>query len=62
MTRIEQVARDARSTFLEKVDTKGKSIIKRWEGEIKNARRGKAWSTLTQEAGGIWTPEPHNQG
>lgn len=53
MTRIEQAARDARSTFLTKVDTKGKTIIKRWEGEINDARKGKAWSTLTQEAGGI---------
>jgi hypothetical protein len=56
MTRIEQVARDARSTFLTKVDTKGKTIIKRWEGKINNDHRGKAWSTLTQEAGGIQDP------
>ena len=39
-----------------KVDTKGKTIIKRWEGKINNDRRGKAWSTLTQEAGGIRDP------
>jgi len=47
MTRIEQVARDARNTFLTKIDNKGKTIIKIWEGEINNARRGKAYSTLT---------------
>jgi hypothetical protein len=56
MTRIEQAARDARNTFLTKTDNKGKTIIKRWEGEINNARRGKAWSTLTQEAGRIRDP------
>jgi hypothetical protein len=56
MTRIEQAAREAKSTFLTKTDTKGKKIIKIWEGEINNARRGKSWSTLTQEAGGIRDP------
>jgi hypothetical protein len=56
MTRIEQAAREAKSTFLTQVDTKGKTIIKRWEREINNARRGKAWTKLTQEAGGIRDP------
>jgi hypothetical protein len=42
MTRIEQVAREAKSTFLMKVDTKGKTIIKRWEGKINNARSKKS--------------------
>jgi hypothetical protein len=50
------VARDARNTFITKVDNKGKMIIKIWEGEINNARRGKGWSTLTQEAGRIREP------
>jgi hypothetical protein len=54
MTRIEQEARDTRSTFLTKVDTEGKTIIKIWEGEINNGRRGKSWSTITQEVEGIW--------
>jgi hypothetical protein len=56
MTRIEQAAREAKSTFLMKVDTKGKTTIKRWEREINNARRGKSWSQITQEAGGIRDP------
>jgi hypothetical protein len=47
MKRIEQEAREAKSTFLAKVDTKGKTIIKIWEGKINNAHRGKSWSTLT---------------
>jgi len=47
MTRIEEVTRDTRNTLLTKTDNKGKTIIKRWEGEINNARRIKACSTLT---------------
>ena len=42
MTRIKQAARESKSTFLMKIDTKGKKIIKRWEGEINNARMGKS--------------------
>jgi hypothetical protein len=55
-TRIEQAAKEAKSTFHMTIDTKGKKIIKRWEGEINNAHRGKSWSTLTQEEGGIRDP------
>jgi hypothetical protein len=56
MTRMEQAAREAKSTFLTQVDTKGKTIIKRWEREINTTRKGKAWTKLTQEAGGIRDP------
>jgi hypothetical protein len=56
MTRIEQVAREAKSTFLMKVCTKEKTTIKRWEREINNIRRGKSWSQITQEARGIREP------
>jgi len=52
MTRIQQAAREAKITFLVKVDTKGKMTIKIWESEINNAGRGKSWSQITQEAGG----------
>ena len=56
-TRIKHVAKEAKSTFHTKIDTKGKKIIKIWEGEINNASRGKASSTLTQEARGIRDPK-----
>jgi hypothetical protein len=34
ITRMEQVAREAKCTFLEQVDTKGKEVIDKWEQEV----------------------------
>jgi hypothetical protein len=34
ITRMEQAAREAKGTFLEQVDTKGKEVINRWEQEV----------------------------
>ena len=36
ITRVEQVAREAKGTFLEQLDTKGKAVIDRWEREFNN--------------------------
>jgi hypothetical protein len=56
LTIIEQVAREEKSTFLKQVDIRGNMTIKRWEREINNSHRGKAWTKLTQEVGGIRDP------
>jgi hypothetical protein len=53
ITRMEHVAREAKGTFLEKVDTKGKEIIDRWEREVNTKCQGKAWVELIQEADAI---------
>jgi hypothetical protein len=50
------VAREAKGTFLEQVDTKGKAFIDRWEREFNNKRRGKAWGELIKEADRIRDP------
>jgi hypothetical protein len=50
------VAREAKGTFLEQVDTKGKAVIDKWERELKNKRQGKAWGELIKEADGIRDP------
>jgi hypothetical protein len=56
ITRMEQAAREAKGTFLEQVDTKGKEVIDRWEREVNTKRQGKAWAELIQEADGIRDP------
>jgi hypothetical protein len=56
ITRMEQVAREAKGTFLTKVDPKGKAIINRWEREINTTRKGKACTKLVKEADGIRDP------
>jgi hypothetical protein len=50
------VAKEAKGTFLEQVDTKGKAVIDRWEREFNNKRQGKAWGELIKEADGIRDP------
>jgi hypothetical protein len=50
------VAREAKGTFLEQVDTKGKVVIDRWEREFNNKRQGKYWGELIKEADGIRDP------
>jgi hypothetical protein len=50
------VAREAKGTFLEQVDTKGKAVIDRWERKLNNKRQGKAWGELIKEADGIRDP------
>jgi hypothetical protein len=35
---MEQAAREAKGTFLEQVDTKGKAFIDRWEQEFNTKR------------------------
>jgi hypothetical protein len=56
ITRMEQADREAKGTFLEQVDTKGKVVINRWEREVNTKRQGKAWAELIQEADRIRDP------
>ena len=56
ITRMELTAREAKSIFLEKVDTKGIAFIDRWEQEVNTKCQGKAWAELIREAGGIKDP------
>jgi hypothetical protein len=44
ITRMEQAAREAKGTFLEQVDTKGKAVIDIWEREVNTKHQGKAWA------------------
>ena len=53
---MEQVAREAKGTFLEQVDTKDKADIDRWEWEVNTKRQGKSWVELIQEADGLRDP------
>jgi hypothetical protein len=53
ITRMEQAAREAKSTFLTQVDPKGKAIVTKWEKEINTTHKRKAWKDLIQEADGI---------
>jgi len=50
ITRMEQATREAKSTFLEQVDTKSKEVIDRWEREVKTKHQGKAWAEIIHEA------------
>jgi flagellar motility protein MotE (MotC chaperone) len=53
---MEQAAREAKGTFLEKVDTNSKVVIDKWEREVNTKHQGKAWVELIQEADGIRDP------
>jgi len=35
---MEQAAKEAKGTFLEQVDTKGKEVIDKWEREVNTKR------------------------
>jgi hypothetical protein len=50
VSRMEKVTKDAEVTFQTLVATKGKATISRWEKEIKEKHKGKAWDALAQEA------------
>jgi hypothetical protein len=50
VSRMEQATKDAEGTFQTLVAPKGKATITRWEKEIKEKRKGKAWDALAQEA------------
>jgi len=56
ISRMEQVARDAKGTFQALVEPKGKETITRWEREITTKRKGKAWEEVIQEADWIMDP------
>jgi hypothetical protein len=53
---MEQATKDTEDTFYTLVAPKGKATITRWEKEIKEKRKGKAWDALTQEA--VWVTDP----
>jgi hypothetical protein len=50
LTRMEQATKDAEGTFHTLVASKGKATITRWEKELKDKCKGKAWDALVQEA------------
>jgi hypothetical protein len=50
VSRMEQATKDAEGTFQTLVAPKGKATITRWEKEIKEKHKGKAWDALAQEA------------
>jgi hypothetical protein len=50
VSRMEQATKDAEGTFQTLVAPKGKETITRWEKEIKEKCKGKAWDALAQEA------------
>jgi hypothetical protein len=56
ITRMEQEAKEAKGTFLEQFETKGKVVIDRWEREVNTKRQGKSWAELIQEVDGIRDP------
>jgi hypothetical protein len=56
LTRMEQATKDAEGTFQTLVAPKGKVNITRWEKELKDKRKGKAWDALVQEAD--WVTDP----
>jgi hypothetical protein len=46
---MEQATKVAEGTFQNLVALKGKATITRWEKELKDKRKGKAWDALVKE-------------